>query len=247
LGDSSHIVAIIPARYGSTRFPGKPLALVGGVAMIERVFRRVKSAGVVDKVVVATDDFRIKDAVERFGGEVVMTPVSCENGTARCYEAVKQLTPEPDAILNVQGDEPFVHSEQLKSLVELIRKPGATIATLAHPMKASDPGREDNNRVKVVCNKSSEALYFSRSAIPFDEGPWLQHVGLYAFTSSSLKDVAVLESTILEEREKLEQLRWLDNGLKIEVGETHRRTPAVDTPEDLARIEELLGRGWSVD
>ena len=247
MAEGKHIVAIIPARYGSTRFRGKPLAIVGGVPMIERVVRRVEGASVVDRVVVATDDVRIKEAVEGFGGEVIMTPVGCENGTLRCYEAMTQLSPAPDAILNVQGDEPFVHPEQLKSLVDLIRSPEAHIATLAHPMSASDPGREDPNRVKVVLDANYRALYFSRSPIPHNEGPWLQHVGLYAFTSDALHSVAKLEPAILEERENLEQLRWLAAGLSIKVGMTEHRTPAVDTPQDLARIEELLGSGWSVD
>jgi len=247
VAEDKHIVAIIPARYESTRFPGKPLAIVGGVPMIERVVRRVVGASVVDRVVVATDDVRIKEAVESFGGEVIMTPVGCENGTLRCYEAMKKLSPEPDAILNVQGDEPFVHPEQLKSLVELIRSPDAHIATLAYPMSANDPGREDPNRVKVVLDSNFSALYFSRSPIPHNEGPWLQHVGLYAFASDTLHSVAKLDPDILEEREHLEQLRWLTAGFRIKVGMTKHRTPAVDTQQDLARIEELLGSGWSVD
>ena len=247
MSDSSHIVAIIPARFGSTRFPGKPLAIVGGVPMIERVYRRVTGSGVVDRVVVATDDVRIKDVVDGFSGEVVMTKVECENGTLRCCDAMQQIDPKPDAIINVQGDEPFVHPEQLKSLVELIKKPDASIATLAHPMKASDPGREDVNRVKVVRDENGRALYFSRSPIPHNEGPWLQHVGLYGFTSSVLDVISGLTPSVLEERENLEQLRWLSAGIKIVVGTTEHRTPAVDTPEDLAKIEKLLGSGWSVD
>ena len=244
---SSNIVAIIPARFGSTRFPGKPLAIVGGVPMIERVYRRVRDSNIVNRVVVAADDIRIKTAVESFGGEVVMTNVECENGTIRCYNALKQLNPIPSAIINVQGDEPFVHPEQLISLVELIKKPDSCISTLAHPMTASDPGREDPNKVKVVIDEESKALYFSRSPIPHNEGTWLQHVGLYGFTFSALELVARLSPSILEKRENLEQLRWLSAGLKIDVGITERRTPSVDTPEDLAKIEELLGSGWTVE
>ena len=242
-----NIVAIIPARFGSTRFPGKPLALVGGVAMIERVVRRVEGSNVVDRVVVATDDKRIEEAVKKFGGEVVMTPVDCPNGTFRCQAVIAHLDPKPDAILNVQGDEPFVHPEQLKELVHLIRKPGASIATLAIPMQPSDPGREDVNRVKVVRNLNGRALYFSRSPIPHSEGPWLQHVGLYAFTTTALEALVELHPTKLEEREGLEQLRWLAHGWRIDVGTTNHRTPSVDTPDDLKKIESLLGNGWSVD
>lgn len=241
------IVAIIPARYASTRFPGKPLALVGGVPMIERVYRRVVGAGVVDRVVVATDDKRISETVLGFGGEVIMTPVDCPNGTARCFAAMQLLDPVPDAVLNIQGDEPFVHPEQLKELVRLIREPDASIATLAHRMETSDPGREDPNRVKVVCDRSHKAMYFSRSAIPFSEGRWYQHVGLYAFTHKALEAINKLEPTKLEERENLEQLRWLCNGLPISVGTSDHRTPSVDTPEDLVKIESMLGSGWTVD
>lgn len=241
-----NIVAIIPARYGSTRFPGKPLALIDGIPMIERVVRRVESAGVVDRVVVATDDRRIKELVHGFGGEVVMTSVDCVNGTERCFEALGKLSPRPDAIINVQGDEPFVHPDQLKELVRLINLPNATIATLARPMKASEKGREDKNRVKVVRNLDGSAILFSRSPVPNSNGPWLQHVGLYAYTSSALEDIVQLESTELEKKESLEQLRWLGHGWSISLGLTNHKTPAVDTPEDLEKIKVLLQDGKSL-
>jgi 3-deoxy-manno-octulosonate cytidylyltransferase (CMP-KDO synthetase) len=238
-----NVVAIIPARYGSTRFPGKPLALIDGIPMIERVVRRVESAGVVDRVVVATDDRRIEELVHGFGGEVVMTSAGCVNGTERCVEAMGKLTPRPDAIINVQGDEPFVHPEQLEELVRLINLPNATIATLARPMKASDKGREDKNRVKVVRNLEGCAIHFSRTPVPNSSGPWLQHVGLYAYTSSALEDIVKLDATELEKRELLEQLRWLDHGWSISLGLTNHKTPAVDTPEDLEKIKVLLQGG----
>ena len=241
-----NIVAIIPARYGSTRFPGKPLALIDGIPMIERVVRRVESAGVVDRVVVATDDRRIEELVLGFGGEVVMTSAGCVNGTERCVEAMGKLTPRPDAIINVQGDEPFVHPEQLEELVRLINLPNATIATLARPMKASDKGREDKNRVKVVRNLEGCAVRFSRTPVPNSSGPWLQHVGLYAYTSSALEDIVKLEATELEKRESLEQIRWLDHGWSISLGLTNHKTPAVDTPEDLEKIKVLLQGGESL-
>ena len=241
-----NIVAIIPARYGSTRFPGKPLALIDGIPMIERGGRRVESAGVVDRVVVATDDRRIEELVHGFGGEVVMTSVDCINGTERCVEALGKLSPRPDAIINVQGDEPFVHPDQLKELVRLINLPNATIATLARPMKASEKGREDKNRVKVVRNLDGSAILFSRSPVPNYNGPWLQHVGLYAYTSSALEDIVQLEATELEKKESLEQLRWLDHGWSISLGLTNHKTPAVDTPEDLEKIKVLLQGGQSL-
>ena len=214
--------------------------------MIERVVRRVESAGVVDRVVVATDDRRIEELVLGFGGEVVMTSAGCVNGTERCVEAMGKLTPRPDAIINVQGDEPFVHPEQLEELVRLINLPNATIATLARPMKASDKGREDKNRVKVVRNPEGCAVRFSRTPIPNSRGPWLQHVGLYAYTSSALEDIVKLEATELEKRESLEQLRWLDHGWSISLGLTNHKTPAVDTPEDLEKIKVLLQGGESL-
>jgi 3-deoxy-manno-octulosonate cytidylyltransferase (CMP-KDO synthetase) len=241
-----NIVAIIPARYGSTRFPGKPLALIDGIPMIERVVRRVEIAGVVDRVVVATDDRRIEELVLGFGGEVVMTSMGCVNGTERCVEALGKLRPRPDAIINVQGDEPFVHPEQLEELVRLINLPNVTIATLARPMKASDKGREDKNRVKVVRNLEGCAVRFSRSPAPNSSGAWLQHIGLYAYTSSALEDIVKLESTELEKRESLEQLRWLDHGWSISLGITNHKTPAVDTPEDLEKIKVLLQGGESL-
>jgi 3-deoxy-manno-octulosonate cytidylyltransferase (CMP-KDO synthetase) len=201
---------------------------------------------VVDRVVVATDDRRIEELVLGFGGEVVMTSAGCVNGTERCVEALGKLTPRPDAIINVQGDEPFVHPEQLEELVRLINLPNATIATLARPMKASDKGREDKNRVKVVRNLEGCALHFSRTPVPNSSGPWLQHVGLYAYTSSALEDIVKLEATELEKRESLEQLRWLDHGWSISLGLTNHKTPAVDTPEDLEKIKVLLQGGESL-
>ncbi len=241
-----NVVAIIPARYGSTRFPGKPLALIDGIAMIERVVRRVESAGIVNRVIVATDDRRIKDLVLGFGGEVMMTSVECVNGTERCFEALGKLSPRPDAVINVQGDEPFVHPEQLKELVRLINLPNATIATLARPMKASDKGLGDKNRVKVVRSLDGCAMNFSRSPIPNSSGPWLQHVGLYAYTSCALEDIVQLEATELEERESLEQLRWLEHGWGINLGLTNHKTLAVDTLEDLEKIKVLLQGGESL-
>ena len=241
-----NLVAIIPARFGSTRFPGKPLALIDGVAMIERVVKRVESARVVSRVVVATDDVRIEKFVQDFGGEVVMTSPSCENGTQRCLEALSKISPKPDAVINVQGDEPFVHTDQLKELARLIQLPGASIATLAHPSKQSNEDKEDINRVKVVRNLSGFAMLFSRASIPFSEGSWLQHVGLYAYTGNVLEEIVRLKPTQLEERESLEQLRWLDHGYRIHVGLTNHKTPGVDTPEDLIKIEALLKAGESL-
>ncbi len=241
------LIGIIPARLGSERFPGKPLAELGGETVIERVVKRVLSAGVCDAVLVATDDNRIAQAAERAGAEARMTDPKLANGTLRSHAALVQwetdLKTEADWIINIQGDEPFVHPEQLKKLAQLIRKPGAGIATLARPKSANDPERENPNRVKVTCDLNGSALYFSRSPIPSSPGPWLEHVGLYAFSRGALEALTHLHATELEKRERLEQLRWLEHGWKIAVGRTEHLTHAVDTPEDLIHLQNLLEGG----
>lgn len=240
-----NILAVIPARHGSSRFPGKPLAAVAGLPMIQRVYERVLSSGACDKVVVATDDERIAAVVRDFGGEVVMTSVDCANGTVRCHEAAERLEAggeQYDAVLNIQGDEPFVHPEQISQLTDLLRKPDAAVVTLAKSMP-SDPEIQSPHRVKVIRNMKGRAMMFSRSPIPHGEGPWLQHVGLYGFTRTALEALVQLSPTPLEQRERLEQLRWLDHGWRIDVGTTTHLTPAVDTPEDLVAIERLIADG----
>ena len=240
-----NILAVIPARHGSTRFPGKPLAYVAGLPMIQRVYTRVATSGACDNVVVATDDERIAAVVREFGGQVVMTSMDCPNGTMRCHEAVVALEAEGaqvDAVLNIQGDEPFVHPEQITQLADMLRKPDAAVVTLAKSMPA-DPEIHSPHRVKVVRNLKGRAQMFSRSAIPHGDGPWLQHVGLYGFTRTALEALVQLSPTPLEQREKLEQLRWLDHGWRIDVGTTTHLTPAVDTPEDFVAIEQLIQAG----
>ena len=240
-----NILAVIPARHGSTRFPGKPLASVAGLPMIQRVYTRVAASGACDKVVVATDDERIASVVREFGGHVVMTSQDCPNGTMRCHEAVVALEAEGahvDAVLNIQGDEPFVHPEQITQLADMLRKPDAAVVTLAKSMPA-DPEIHSPHRVKVVRNLKGRAQMFSRSPLPHGDGPWLQHVGLYGFTRTALEALVQLSPTPLEQREHLEQLRWLDHGWRIDVGTTPHLTPAVDTPEDLVAIEQLIQAG----
>jgi len=241
------MLVVIPARFGSTRFPGKPLALVAGVPMVQRVYERVASAGpeACTKVVVATDDARIAEVVRGFGGEAVMTSEDCPNGTVRCHEAVVALETagdQFDGVLNVQGDEPFVHPDQIVQLAEMLRKPDAAVVTLAKSMPA-DPEIHSPHRVKVVRDLAGRAQMFSRSPIPHGDGPWMRHVGLYGFTRTALEALVQLSPTPLELREKLEQLRWLDHGWRIDVGTTTHLTPSVDTPEDLAAIEGLIADG----
>jgi 3-deoxy-manno-octulosonate cytidylyltransferase (CMP-KDO synthetase) len=239
------ILGVIPARFASTRFPGKPLALVGGVPMVVRVLRRAEESGVFGRVVVATDDERIAAEVDRAGGAVAMTSPDCPNGTLRCREAVQQHEAEgweaPEAVVNVQGDEPFVHPDALRTLAELIRRPGAAVATLALAVEADEEARGNRNRVKVVRDLHGNALYFSRSPIPAGAGPWLKHIGLYAFTRGALEALAHLHPTPLEQREGLEQLRWLEHGWRIAVGITPHEAHGIDTPEDLDHLHRELG------
>jgi len=205
----------------------------------------VKEAEACDKVVVATDDERIAAVVLDFGGDVVMTSEDCPNGTVRCHQAVELLEAQGhtfDAVLNIQGDEPFVHPDQISQLADLLRKPDAAVVTLAKSMPA-DPEIHSPHRVKVVRNMKGRALMFSRSPLPHGDGPWLQHVGLYGFTRTALEALVQLSPTPLEQREKLEQLRWLDHGWRIDVGTTPHLTPAVDTPEDLLAIEAMIAGG----
>lgn len=243
-------LAIIPARFASTRFPGKPLALLDGKPVIERVYKRVKQY--VDRAVVATDDQRIYQTVLSFGGEVVMTSSEHQSGTDRCYEALLHLNENFDVVVNVQGDEPFVTHNQIQTLVDAFENSEIDIATLAVGIKAEN-GLEylhNPSHVKVVKNLRNEALYFSRSVIPFNrtidsdnllnEHKYFKHLGLYAYRTEVLSEICSLAVSSLEKMESLEQLRWLENGYKIYVGETEQETIGIDTPEDLEKAELFL-------
>lgn len=245
-------IAIIPARYASTRFPAKPLALLGGKPVIRRVYEQV--AGVLDDAVVATDDERIYDAVRSFGGRVEMTSTAHRSGTDRCWEAYCKQGRTYDVVVNVQGDEPFIRREQLEALKGCFDNPQIDIATLVKPFAAADglAALENPNSPKVVLDAESRALYFSRSVIPYlrnvPREEWLahhtfyKHIGIYAFRSEVLRQVTSLPQSPLELAESLEQLRWLENGYKIGVGITEAETVGIDTPEDLARAEEFLAQ-----
>ena len=249
-----NFLAVIPARYASTRFPGKPLAVLGGKPVVQRVYEQV--AGVLDDAVVATDDERIRDAVQAFGGRVVMTSPDHRSGTDRCREAYDKLCAETgrtfDAVINVQGDEPFIHPEQLRTVMRCFDDPATDIATLVKPFTEADglAALENPNSPKVVLDAQSRALYFSRSVIPFLRGvpreEWLarhtyyKHIGLYAFRADVLRAVTDLPQSPLELAESLEQLRWIENGYKIGVGISDVETIGIDTPDDLARAEAHL-------
>ncbi len=243
-------VAIIPARYASTRFPAKPLAMLGGKTMIQRVYERVTNT--IKDAVVATDDQRIFDVVESFGGRVIMTSADHQSGTDRCREAYEKLGEEFDVVINIQGDEPFIHPSQIETLMECFDSNDVQIATLVKPFSAdqSIEELENPNSPKVIMNEKMRALYFSRSVIPFLRGTprqeWLsahtfyKHIGIYAFRTSALKEITTLPQSPLERAESLEQLRWLEGGYNISVGITNVETIGIDTPEDLQRAEEFL-------
>ena len=243
-------IVIIPARYASTRFPAKPLALLGGKPVIQHVYEQV--SGVVSDVVVATDDERIYEAVEAFGGRVVMTSTNHKSGTDRCWEAYQKQGEEYDVVINVQGDEPFIAHSQLRAIMDCFNDETTDIATLVKPFTEEDgiEALENPNSPKVVLDKQSRAIYFSRSVIPYLRGvereEWLKkhtyykHIGMYAFRADVLRQVTSLEQSPLELAESLEQLRWLENGYKIGVGISDVETVGIDTPEDLQKAEEFL-------
>lgn len=249
-------IAIIPARYASTRFPGKPLAVLGGKTMIQRVYEQV--AGVLDDAVVATDDERIYEAVKAFGGKVVMTSTEHRSGTDRCREAYLKVGDKYDVVVNVQGDEPFIQASQLEALKRCFENPATQIATLVKPFRAEDglAALENPNSPKVVLDEASQALYFSRSVIPYlrnvPREEWLmkhtfyKHIGIYAFRAEVLREVTALPQSTLEKAESLEQLRWLENGYKIGVGVTDIETIGIDTPEDLEKAEAFLNAKCSM-
>ncbi|MDR2935943.1 MAG: 3-deoxy-manno-octulosonate cytidylyltransferase, partial [Rikenellaceae bacterium] len=240
-------LALIPARYASSRFPGKPLADIAGKPMIQHVYERASQ--VFDACWVATDDGRISDAVEFFGGRVVMTSPDHRSGTDRCREAldtIERRTGERfDVVVNIQGDEPFVAAEQLQQLATCFNLPDTDIATSVKPF---GKGEDIFNPYspKVVISREGYALYFSRSVVPYlrnepaeewqAKHPFLKHLGIYAYRSKVLREIADLKPGVLETAESLEQLRWLENGFRIRVAVTDRESLAVDTPDDLARV-----------
>lgn len=243
-------IGIIPARYASTRFPAKPLAMLGGKPVIQRVYEQV--CGVLDEAYVATDDERIETVVKSFGGKVVMTSVNHKSGTDRCYEAYTKVGDGYDVIVNIQGDEPFIQRSQLVAVKACFDDETTQIATLVKPFTPENgfDALENVNSPKVVVDKRMNALYFSRSIIPFmrnkDKNEWLsghtyyKHIGLYAYRASVLKEITSLPQSSLELAESLEQLRWLENGYKIKVGLTNVETIGIDTPADLERAENFL-------
>ena len=241
-------ISIIPARYASTRFPGKPLALLCGKSVIQRVYEKVSD--IIEETWVATDDERIFNAVKDFGGKAVMTRNDHKSGTDRIEEAIEKIGGDFDVVINVQGDEPFIQASQIKTVCDCFDDPSTEIATLGKPFGNDMDAVSNPNSPKIVVDKRGYAMYFSRSIIPFVRGkdekewpfsyPFLKHIGLYAYRRNVLKEVTQLPQGELEKAESLEQLRWLENGYRIKVGLTDVETVGIDTPEDLARAEAFL-------
>ena len=243
-------IGIIPARYASTRFPGKPLAMLGGRSVIQRVYEQV--ATVLEEAYVATDDERIFKAVEEFGGRVVMTRQDHKSGTDRIEEAAEKIGTQADVIINIQGDEPFIQKSQIETLKSLFENSETHIGTLGKKFESIEAATNPNSP-KIVTDKNGFALYFSRSIIPYIRGkeqtewlqhfPFLKHLGLYAYRRDVLRQITQLPQSPLELAESLEQLRWLENGYRIRVGLTDVETVGIDTPEDLRRAEEFIKCG----
>ena len=239
------ILGIIPARYASTRFPGKPLVDIAGKSMIQRVYEQAKKCSQLSEVIVATDDDRIFEHVQDFGGKAVMTSSSHQSGTDRCAEVAEKY-PEYDVIINIQGDEPYIDPEQISKLISCFDEANTQLATLIKKV-LSEQELHNTNSPKVIINKNSEAIYFSRSPLPHIRGQepqhWLQHftyfkhIGIYGYRADILKQITKLPVSRLEKAESLEQLRWIENGYKIKVAETEIETVAIDTPEDLKNLK----------
>ena len=245
-------LGIIPARYASTRFPGKPLADMGGKPMVQRVYEQVQAT--VDALVVATDDERILQAVLNFGGRAVLTSNEHRSGTDRCMEAFLKTGKGFEVVINIQGDEPFIQPEQIELLKTCFSDVDTQIATLVKPFDADGEFAQtlyNPNTPKVVLNNRSEAIYFSRSVIPYirekehaerlKSHTFYKHIGLYAYRSNILREITALPQSSLELAENLEQLRWLQNGYKIKVAVTNQETIGIDTPEDLEKAVCQLG------
>ncbi len=243
------IIGIIPARYASTRFPAKPLIDIGGKTMIQRVCEQAKKAKSLTDVVVATDDNRIAEHVKSFGGNVVMTSESHQSGTDRCFEAINSFSKNADVVINIQGDEPFIHPEQIDLVASCFTSADVQIATLVKKI-TTDEELFNVNIPKVLLNKNKEAILFSRQTIPHIRGKemqeWLKsytfykHIGIYAYRTKVLAEITTLKQSPLELAESLEQLRWLENGFKIKVEITDFESVAVDTPEDLKKLAKFL-------
>lgn len=244
------IIGIVPARFGSTRFPGKPLVDINGKSMIQRVYEQCRKASRLSRLVVATDDERILTHVKEFGGDAVITSPQHNSGTDRCAEVIEKMNSENwDAVINIQGDEPYIQPEQIDLLCSSFESKETNLATLVKKITSIDELFNHNN-VKVILNKRGEAVYFSRSPIPynrnFPEQEWLKystyykHIGIYGYRSQTLLEVSRLAKTNLEVTESLEQLRWIENGYVVHAEITSFESISIDTPDDLLKIKSRV-------
>ncbi len=236
-----NVIGVIPSRYGSSRFPGKALAMIGEKSMIHRVYEQCLKSKRLTRVIVATDDERIQNEVASFGGDVMMTSSNHPNGTSRCAEVSMKI--EADFYINIQGDEPFIHPVQIDQLAESL-KAETEIATMVHAFE-DEKELHSLNTAKVVMNSKKQALYFSRQVIPFSEtqvdpSQYWQHIGIYAYRNDILKKLVKLPESPLEKKESLEQLRWLDHGYHVQCVPSDHHTFGIDTPEDLEKAKALI-------
>lgn len=242
------ILGIIPARYASTRFPGKPLAMIKGISMLQRVYTQAKKAKHLQDIIIATDDQRIKDHATSFGARTIITKEDHPSGTDRCFEAYTLNEKKYDYVLNIQGDEPFLDPEQIDSLAKAC---DGTVEIATQMIKCTNTQvLFDKGEVKIILNNKREALYFSRNVIPFIKGKpenewhkhydYYRHVGMYAYRTDILEKITQLKPSALELAESLEQLRWLENGYKIKCIETNFDSHCVDTPDDIDKVLKLM-------
>jgi len=242
------ILGVIPSRFGSTRFPGKPLVEIKGKSMIQRVYEQCMKAKNFEKIIVATDNQRIFNHVESFGGAVVMTSPKHSTGTDRCAEVLEKYSDKCDVVVNIQGDEPLIEPGQLDLIASAFERESCQISTLVKKINTQEI-LFDHSKVKVVRDVMGRALYFSRAAIPFqskDQGSWLDyhtywnHIGIYAYKAEVLRKISALDPSALEEAESLEQLRWLEAGYTIDTLETNHNSISVDIPKDIDRVIAIL-------
>ena len=242
-----NIIGIVPARFGSTRFPGKPLADINGKSMIQRVYEQCMLAGSLARVIIATDDEKIMNHIQEFGGNAVITSPQHQSGTDRCAEVIEKIGADScDVVINIQGDEPYIHPEQIDLLCSTFDEEETKLSTLVKKIMSVDELFNHNN-VKVILNKRKEAVYFSRSPIPYNRNfpvqDWLKystyykHIGIYGYRTKTLLEVSRLSKTNLEVTESLEQLRWIENGIIVHAEITSLESFAIDTPDDLIKIK----------
>jgi len=239
-----NILGIIPARYASTRFPGKPLVDIGGKSMLQRVYEQCKKANSLHDVIIATDDERIAEHISGFGGNMIMTASNHQSGTDRCAEVITKYLGDVDVVINIQGDEPFINPKQIDDLAQAFENPSVKLATMKKKIE-SESDIQNPNTVKVICGNDGKAIYFSRAPIPFKRNiettiTYYKHIGIYGYKKNILLAITQLPASKLENAENLEQLRWIENGYEIAVIETAIENIAIDTPADLARVENYL-------